>query len=263
MEIFWTRTKSIMTVCALLLAGVAWGVKHFYFPTVDEKFFQLDYQRLQSAPPNIFIFRPTHFAAAGRSGAMSASSPNQAGRYNPDEMRLLGRNAGVKETIALAYQCQPSRVVLPGGAPTNRYDFLVTTKKPNERLQKAVQHRFGYTARWQERETDVLELKVRMPGVLHPSGTNNSPGSEYKGGKLILHHAPVQWLAGMIEDLFGKPVMDQTGLTGYYDFEIAWDWRGRRADPDKDALNRSLNELGLGLTPGSETMQMMVVERAR
>ena len=266
MEIIWTRTKTLVTVSLLLLVGAAWGVKHFYFPSVADKFFQLDYQRLQTAPANVLIFRRTIFTESRRAGVMAAPAQNQTGRYEANTMRLLGRNASFAEVMALAYQCQDSRLVLPPGAPTNHFDLLVTKSSAYERLQKKIKSKLGYTARWQDRETDVLELRVRTPnaaGLRLATGAQNSSGSEYKNGKLLFHHAPVRWIISLIENAVNHPIEDRTGLMGNYDFALAWNWRGRSADPEATALKQSLAELGLELVPASASLQMMVVERAK
>jgi uncharacterized protein (TIGR03435 family) len=266
MEIIWTRTKTIVTVSVLLLVVAALVVKKVWFPTVDEKFFSLDYQRLQLAPAGVLILRPTHFSESRRAGAFSAPMQTKSGQYDPNQMRIVGRNVPFDELIAQAYRCQPSRVFLPYGTPTNNYDFLVTVKdKPVEKLQAVIKKKLGYVARWQDQESEVFQLKVQIPNHsgLRPSASDQSGGSNYKGGKLHFTHAHVQNVLWMVERSLGKPVEDKTGLTGFYDYALTWNWQVRRNGLDMDEIKKSLSELGLALVSTTETMPMMTVERAK
>lgn len=261
MEITWTRTKTIVTVSVLALLALGVAVKKIYFPTVDEKYFQLDYQRLQHAPANIFILRPTHFAESRRTGYMSASASYEPGKYLP---RLLGRNVTLAQIIAAAYQCPQSRVVLPWDAPTNHFDFLDTlSKQPAERLQAAVKRKFGCVAGWKDHETEVWQLKVQTPDApgLHASSADRG-NVQFKNGRIYFTHMAVGQLSGLLESALKKPVQDQTGLTGFYDFSVAWSWRGSNA-MDVQAVKNALAELGLTLDDDTGLMQMMVVERVR
>ncbi len=256
-----TKTKLAAGIGIVLLIAGAFVVKKIYFPTVDESWFQLDYRRLQHAPGRIFILRPTHFIESRRSGCFSASASYDQGKYLP---RFLGRNVGLDQIIALAYQCQPSRVVLPHDVTTNHFDFLITVRdKPAERFQTAVKKKLGYTAEWKQRETEVLQLKVSTSGTpgLHAS-TNNNGGINFKDNRLYFTHMPAAQLARMLENVLKKPVEDKTGLWGFYDFSIAWNWRGRN-EVDEAALRNSISELGLSLESDTGTQRMLVVEKVK
>jgi uncharacterized protein (TIGR03435 family) len=256
MTLIWTRTKTIATIGVALLLGVGFVVKAVYFPSVDDKFFQLDYRRLQSAPANVFIFRPTHFPDNPRSGCIIASA-----NYVP---RMVGRNVALPQIMAMAYQCPLSRLVLPTSVPTNHFDFLVTVRnKPVERLQAVVQDKLGYVAHWQERYTEVLRIKVThtAPG-LRPSGSATAPGIRFKEGRYYFTQMPVGQLVGFLEGALKKPVQDKTGLTGNYDFSILWNWRGSDF-MDEKSIRSTLGELGLTLKSENDAIQMMVVERKK
>jgi uncharacterized protein (TIGR03435 family) len=248
----------------VLLLAVAFVVKAIWFPSVAETCFQLNYQDLEKAPAHVLILRPTHFTNSLRSGCMAVPFRSKSGRYDPNQMRMVGRDVSLAEVIGMAYQCPVSQVVLPLFAPTNRYDFLVTVPdKPVERFRAAVKNKLGYTAHWQEHDANVLVLKVQNPNSpgLQPSsaGTGNV---SYKYGKLYFQHATVQQIVGMIEDRLKQPVLDKTGLTGFYNFALVTQGPGRNR-PTDEAFKKSLAEMGLALDSDSESRQMMVVEEAR
>jgi uncharacterized protein (TIGR03435 family) len=256
-----TRTKLAVTGGLLLLAVGTFVVKQVCFTTVDDRWFVVDYQNLLRAPAGVLVVRPTHYAQSPWSGSFSASSSYQSGKYLP---RLLGRNVSLDQVIAMAYQCPESRVLLLPGTPTNYFDFLVTVRrKPVERMQAAVKRKLGYTAHWQERETEVLQLKVQTPNApgLRASSADRS-NVDLKDGRLYFTRQPMERLPELLERVLGKPVQDKTGLTGFYDFSVAW-VRGRSHSLDETALKNSLRELGLTCESESDSLRMMVVERVK
>jgi uncharacterized protein (TIGR03435 family) len=259
MEIIWTRNKTIGSIVILVLVVAGLLAKWVFFPSVDDKFFQLDYGRLQTAPAGLLVFRPTHYADSRRSGCFSSWIRSGTG---PGVPRFLGRNCTVEQIIPTAYQAAPSRVVFPEKPLTNRFDVLVTVRdKPAEKLQAALARKTGCTAHWKERETEVLELRVVgiKPAGLKPSEGQNGK-SEFRSGKMHLTHAQVGQMVWMLESLLKKPVQDKTGLTGFYDYSFPWDWRGIEP-PDLDKVKGWLAELGLSLRPETDIMSMLVVEQ--
>ncbi len=263
MVIYWTRTKTVVsiTLIALTLAGLL--VKRIWFPHIDASFFTTDYEKLERAPSGVLILRPTQFAGTRRAGAMTAPMPDKSGRYDAARIRMVGRDVGFEEVIAAAYQCDTPHVLLTPDAPTNHYDFLVTVSDhPAEKLQAVIRKKFGYVAGWQQATTEVLQIKVDNP--VHPALRSSSSHrtSKYKTGKIYFQGTPIEQLIEMAEEALGKPVQDQTELKGNYDFAVSWDWRGRRYGPDAEAMKQSLAELGLGLHSEMVSMTMMVVQKS-
>jgi uncharacterized protein (TIGR03435 family) len=67
---------------------------------------------------------------------------------------------------------------------------------------------------------------------------------------------------GFMEYTLKQPVLDRTGLTNFYDFSVEMGWRGP-GGPDQKSTEKILDDLGLKLEPGNESVQMLVVEKAR
>lgn len=71
-------------------------------------------------------------------------------------------------------------------------------------------------------------------------------------------HKSMERFAGDLSVMVGRPVRDETGLAGEYDFELHWISRQGTANPDNDAdtgpdIFRALQEqLGLKLAPSSK-----------
>jgi uncharacterized protein (TIGR03435 family) len=74
----------------------------------------------------------------------------------------------------------------------------------------------------------------------------------------------------MLEEQFRIPVVDETGLTNRYDFNVTWDEYGKKVGnqypnyPNLEGLKQALaDQLGLELVPSREPIEMLVVEKVK
>ncbi len=262
-----TKTKTIVMVGLVSLAAVAVGVavKMIFFPSVDDKFFQINQARLRQAPPGLAIVRPTHFAnSPGKSSPSGYTQTRVKGA-----MWMVGRNLTFQQLFGIAYGCDPVRIVLPPNPPTGNFDFLVTmAKDPESRLQAAIKKKLGYMAQRETRDMDVLALKVTDP---------NSPGLKVstagsmdispRNGRLYLTHLSMSNLENLLEQIFKKSMVDKTALTNFYDFSLVWDPQTQRqiegGTIDHETGRKILAEWGLGLEPDTASIEMLVVKKAK
>ena len=257
-------TRTIVLMLVLVAAVVA--VKVIFFPSVNEKYFQTSAAALQQAPPGLVVVRPTHFADAAK-----RSSPQNlfgyAGVNRTDSM--VGINVSFQNLIAAAYNFNPGRVVLPSGAPKGNFDFLVTvTKDAQASLQSAIRRKLGYTAHVEARDTPVFALKVKnpnLPGLKVSTGTQEF--QTQKDGRLYFTHVPLAYVKENLEQIIKTPVVDKTGLMNFYDFSLIWDAQTAKQIQsgmlDIETAKKILAELGLELEPDTETIDMLVVEKAK
>jgi len=74
---------------------------------------------------------------------------------------------------------------------------------------------------------------------------------------------PPLGLTKYLEMYLQSPVIDETGLTEYFDIDLKWNEKGGQ-DPNHDALKQVvLNQLGLELVPDSRPIEMVVVEKVK
>jgi uncharacterized protein (TIGR03435 family) len=259
-----TRAKTIVLMLVFVAAVVA--VKMIFFPSVNEKYFETSAARLQQAPPGLVVVRPTHFADS----AKRSSPQNQfgyAGVNRTDSM--VGINVAFQNLIAAAYNFNPGRVALPSGAPKGNFDYLVTvTKDAQASLQSAIRRKLGYTAHVETRETPVLALKVEnpnLPGLKVSTATQE--GQMQKNGRLYFTHVTLAVVKENLEQILKTPVVDKTGLTNFYDFSLIWDAQTAKhiqsGTLDIETGKIILAEWGLGLEPDTETIDMLLVEKAK
>jgi len=72
-------------------------------------------------------------------------------------------------------------------------------------------------------------------------------------------------LARQLSVTAGRPVMDRTGLSGYYAYTLDWFPADRAAPPDLDApdmFQAVREQLGLRLEAGRAPVEKLVIDRA-
>jgi uncharacterized protein (TIGR03435 family) len=175
------------------------------------------------------------------------------------------------QILRVAYAWRPGRIVFRDPHPDERFDFCSTLPKNSGlKLQAEIKKQFGLVAHPETRDTDVLLLKVRRPNApgLQP------PKSGHDDYQAFQHYhcdnAPLSsdsgyypGIARFLEGYFGKPVVDQTGLTQNFQIDLKWNERFG-GDPNHDSLKQALlDQLGLELVPSREPIEMLVVEKAK
>jgi uncharacterized protein (TIGR03435 family) len=255
----------LSSVLVLMLVAAVVAVKMIFFPSVNDRFFQSNPQRLQQAPPGLVIVRPTHFPDSPKK-----SSPPGTMQTNVKGVQwMVGRNVTLQQLIATAYSYNPGRIALPPNPPKGNYDYLVTVPKdPEARLQSAIRRKLGYTAQPEIHDTSVLALKVENP---------NSPGLKVstaaredvspKNGRLYFTHMRLTVVTDGLEGMLKMPVVDKTGLTNFYDFSLVWDTQTAKqiqsGTLDNETGRKILAEWGLGLEPDTASIEMLVVKKSK
>jgi uncharacterized protein (TIGR03435 family) len=258
----WTKIKTAVVagVAACLVVGTTVTVMEIKTPpdyswevqdTSDRAF--------TGARPQLTIL-PTKFHPQGNWRAISA----------PDG-RCMGIQVTPKKIIQLAYSADMdsdlrTKVSVP--LPNDEYDFICNLRQSaSAALRQAITTKFGVTANRQMIETNVLVLSIRDPNagglkpVVTPPGVVRSQGL-YKGHASALFE-PIQHLVGSLEGRFRVPVIDQTGLTGNFAYELNWDEPDARQRNNEGLKQALIDQLGLELTPKIQPVEMLVIEKAK
>lgn len=250
------RTTKIVSVgvAAVVLVAVAVAVKMIWFPSVNDAWFELNGPKLRKVPAGKVIVRPTHFANSQQKGMLLIAK------------RWLGRDVTFKEMIAVAYGENPGLVWLPPDAPKNNFDFLVTPlSNPQGQLREAIQKKTGYVAHNENRETDVLALKVLDPTLpgLKVSPADEKRSENFKAGRLYITHEKLGDIIGPLGQIVKMPVVDKSGLNDYYDFSVAMNPRKGPEQFDRNSIDKLLSDWGLRLEPDTASVEMLVVSKAK
>ncbi len=245
-----TKTIAYVGVLVLLVAMV-FIIKAIFFPSIKDAYFAMNDQSLLQAPADLVVVRPTHYSFLRRnSGINEAWLPN-----HEKEWRAMGRNVSLRRMISEAYEHDPFRMVLPPDAPTNNFDFLLTVSTNQEKqLQAAIRKTLGYSAHTETRTTNILVLEIKSPD-LPGLKISTSSNSSIPWGRLV--HYRVGYVAWQLEGRLQQAVINETGLTNYYDFD--WDFTPH----DRATLDKMLAHLGLALEAKTEPVEVLVVEKGR
>jgi uncharacterized protein (TIGR03435 family) len=205
---------------------------------------------------------------------------------------FLANNAPIRSVLTAAYPTRNLEIVgLPDWVSEERYDIQVTWRQGVTRDQirqmwrTFFEERMNLAAHYETRELPAFALTIDRkdrslgpnlrsrttpcPGrgapppadpEARPCGIAIGPGTMSTGG------APLAQLLLPLQALLGRTVLDQTGLTGLYEFTLTYtsqlnaaaDGAADDAPPVSTALQE---QLGLKLVPTRAPVEVLVVDR--
>jgi uncharacterized protein (TIGR03435 family) len=202
-------------------------------------------------------------------------------KFRPNQHTIAESNDGTKwgglctpiSAIAwIAYEGRPARVIFTTPPPPDRFDFIASLPQGSyPGLQRELKNTLGWTGRTETREVDVLVLKVRNPNASGlkppiPGGSNDWTGNtSYTCDDRALSSdgPPYQGLTRCLEQIFERPIIDQTGLTQHFSINLKWAPL-RTRDAYLNSLKQALiDQLGLELVPDRQPVEMLVMEKVK
>jgi uncharacterized protein (TIGR03435 family) len=220
--------------------------------------------------------------------------PSEPGRQGKG-IRVQGRhfstlNTSLSDLISFAYGVHAHQITgAPDWLETDKYDLAAQPDgegEPNDKqwkmmLQKLLADRFKLTFHRDKKELTVYAIVVGKTGpkLTKSDGDPNSlPGLGFRGlGALVARNATMTDFAGLMQSVvLDRPVVDQTELSGRYNFKLNWTpdenqfgGLGMRppapADNAAPASNPDLftaiqEQLGLRLKPAKEPVDVLVID---
>jgi bla regulator protein BlaR1 len=145
-------------------------------------------------------------------------------------------------------------------------------RKANEALRSLLADRFLLTFHRETREQSSFALVVAKGGPKLQASTESESSLIRSVGRGLIKGQAValQLLVLNLANQLGRPVIDKTGLTGKYTFELKWAASLPSAapssmapDPDEGSIFTALQEqLGLRLESQKGPVRVLVVDRA-
>jgi len=176
--------------------------------------------------------------------------------------RYSGKRMDVLNLIQTAYGFSPSRIVVNAALPEGLYDVFLQMPEGGESrlfdelrraLRKRLRSEFGIVGREERRDVEVYVLTAphgQPEALREPVSTNQA---SVKGGRF--RNMGIVGLTGTLEGELKRPVLNETGLDGRYDYEF----KASRAD--SESLQEAVREqVGLELAPAHRTLKMLVIE---
>ena len=225
--------------------------------------------------------RPT-FDVAGISASTRPQPGMRGGVLRGTRYEL--RNATMLDLIRTAYNVQPERV---SGGPSwlewNRFDIaaLAPEKTPPDRLREMLKsllaERFKLVVREDMATTTALALRVKgthkLREVSTSGGCQAQQAPEPNGVIATTVNCSGFSMAQLAEQMRtannpylapGQQIIDETGLTGLFEFQYKYTPRPLLAQAGSDGvtLQAAFEKLGLSLEPKDITVPAIVVETA-
>lgn len=192
-----------------------------------------------------------------------------------DTLRM--QDVSVNTCIELAYHVQDSQISGPGWLESDKFDITAKADGPEDdatmklMLQSLLADRFGLKFHREPREMKAIVLTVASGGakLRLAKAPDAKPFRENSANGTIAKSMPIGEFADFLSGPLQIPVVDQTGLTGKYDFAI--DFTPYLPDPAKNMdgtrpdttsiLKAALNdELGLKMTAGKASVDVLIVD---
>lgn len=162
--------------------------------------------------------------------------------------------------VAYIWDVEPDQVLVDT-PPVAAFNFALKTppgavERGREALKAAVQAAFAVRVAPEKREADALVLTLSAaPGAPRPKAgaAGVKTGLMSYGGGRLLGTVPMSDVARALWLSLEKPVVDETGLKGDYDFDMEW------KPGDRAALDGLLAAQGLSLVPGRRAIDVLRV----
>ena len=227
--------------------------------------------------------------------AVASIKPNRSGDRNSGFRRFTGGqlnalNISLRMLIAFAYDLPENRILQgPGWLDSDRYDILAKPdpdgSRPGDRsmgatrlrTQALLADRFKLVLHKETRQFPIFKLLVDKDGPKHlQPAQGNSPDLVSNGHHVTCQAASMAFFAKIfLTGELGGPVLDETGITGNFDFSMDWapapDLQRRppdagdvptASDPSGPSLVTALREqLGLKLEAGKGPVEVLIVDR--
>jgi len=248
-----------------------------------------------SLPKKIRTTAILNLVVLASSGAIAQSLPvfdvasvrmsrNAAGRgsaeFSLGGERFTATNTSLGQLILIAYGITPLQVG-PFVPPIyGKYDIQANVEHPVTRkevlmmLQALLRDRFNLRTHWETRQLPTYALRVnkqepklKLSKEQIPWNLSRLNGNEIKHGQMIFQSESMQDFASVLSTLVvvGRVVVDETGLTGQYDFALNFappdgitDFPTNESAPS--IFTAMKEQLGLRLDPRRAPIQFLVIE---
>lgn len=211
--------------------------------------------------------------------AITLSDPNNGSSgFQVRGRRVIVLNETVESMLVFAYGLQKSQL---SGAPpwvaTDHYDINAVPDQPGmpstdqirSMLRKLLAERYGLRSHEERRELLVYVLRVAKGGpklARTASAPGSNPDQTGNSGRVSdwrFTNEPLSDFAHFLQFIMDRPVVDQTGVSGEYDFRLKWASDARlEGDPDggPGIFTAMPEQLGLRLDPVKAPARIMVID---
>ena len=230
------------------------------------------------------IFLASHYGAFATSGENdSGFKVRSAGFFNNAPWVFIASNAataklgitGVKTNeagilvpivwlIGQAYEISPARMQIPFNWPKDDCSYFQVDLSAEQRsdLKHLFEETYQLKGKYKDEPREVWVMKGGSVGShLKQSAMGDSGVNLFtESGRFSATNVPISTLQGILENYLTTPVVDETGLTNQFDFELSWEQiRSEKGVPALvDAVEK---QLGIKLVRERRKIKTLVVEQ--
>lgn len=227
----------------------------------------------------VFLFAAWLHAQTASVTLEVASVRQHAGGREFSDLSTSGTKVTVSaltlgEVIANAYNLRDDQIVgVPRPLATDLYDIVakaegavpLTADQSRQLLQVVLTDRYGLKCHRETRDLPIYALVVGKDGskLKDADIADNNPGLRMTANGTVKHivawHSTMQQLALLLSNTAGRPVVDKTGLSAKYAFQLDWNVKDT-ADSDIPSIFTAIQQLGLRLEPQKAPFEVLVVD---
>lgn len=193
--------------------------------------------------------------------------------------RLIIQSQTVNDLISLAYAVHPKQITGdPAWLGTEKFDIEGQADQPGvanlhqiqEMLQKLLAARFDLKLHHDQRDLPIYALKLAKGGPKMTRSAENTYGLPTQSGhghgtqqqRKFTNNSMSDFALGM-QAYMDRPVVDETGLPGRYDFILRWTpYNSQTNEPNAapDIFTAVQEELGLKLEATKGPAEVLVID---
>ncbi len=200
---------------------------------------------------------------------------------------LRTENTTTLTLITFSYDLRDFQILGgPGWIKTERYNVTGTPDQPEdapnpamgrakfeghfnrqrERMRALLMDRFGLVMRAETREMPIYALTIAKGGHKLTVVTDDKKGPNFstRRGSMTGTAIDISMLTRSLSSLAGRPVVDETGLTGAFDLKMEWtpdEGAGPDAAAGPSIFTALQEQLGLKLESKKGPAQVLVIEK--
>jgi len=195
--------------------------------------------------------------------------PFNLGQQRTTANTLTARNTALREIIQRAYGIGPQELEGPAWLNEVKLDLVGKSARPASDAQLwamvrlLLAERFKMTYHLETREVSCLAMIIGKKGHKLKVSEGGSNNLAMNGGTFTGSNVTLGRLAGLLSSVLRRPVRDETGLDGTYDFVIntrVFAGQGGPQDMASLTITAFREELGLQLESRKFDAKVMVVD---
>jgi bla regulator protein blaR1 len=227
-------------------------------------------------PPSKYKFEVASIKSGDPSSQRSQIAPGPQGglrTVNTTVMTLLSfaydlrefQLAGGPEWIRSAPWNITATPDTPEEAPSpsmSREKMEAGFKRQGQRMQALLADRFGLVMRIEDREMPVYILRIGKDGHKLSPSKDEGPNMRTNQDRIEATGADVPMLVRALSGRLGRPVLDETGLSGAFTFKMQWTPETSQAEAAGASIFTAVQEqLGLKLESKRAKAPVYVIEK--